>query len=369
METSKRVLVIDDEGSIREAVSEMLRAEGFEVYSASDGVAGAELAKEHLPDLILCDVMMPRMDGYGMLTVLRKDPLTAAIPFIFLTGKADPEHLRVGMNLGADDYLIKPFTRRDLIRSITTRFEKRSTQNQRLDERLDHLRTTIARTVPHEMMTPLNIIIGFSEMIAEEYDHIGKTELLGMAQKIYSSARRLQRLMQNFLLHAELETCGTDPEKVKALLAGEVHAPRALLEEIGREKAAFWKREADLDLNITNAAIEISEVSLRKIAEELVDNAFKFSGAGTPVCVMAGPDGPRFGITVKDYGRGMTPQQVQEASAFEQFERKIYEQQGAGLGLAIARRLVQLNGGEFKIETEPGHGTTIRLFLRLVPGR
>ena len=106
----KKILVIDDEEWLREMAQMALRQKGFEVVEAENGARGVEVARKELPDLVLCDVNMEKMDGYSTLSFLRADPLTASIPFILMTGLADQAGMRHGMELGADDYLPKPFT-------------------------------------------------------------------------------------------------------------------------------------------------------------------------------------------------------------------------------------------------------------------
>lgn len=120
----KKILVIEDEGSVRANILELLELEDFHAIGAENGLIGIMWALEHLPDLIICDVMMPELDGHGVLKILRQDPITATIPFIFLTAMADKTDLRQGMELGADDYLTKPFTDTELLNSIAARFEK-----------------------------------------------------------------------------------------------------------------------------------------------------------------------------------------------------------------------------------------------------
>lgn len=142
----KKILVIEDDQSIRRILNKILTAEGFNVLEAATGPKGVQVAGQELPDLILCDIMLPVLDGYGILTQLRQDQLTAAIPFIFLTAKAERADLRMGMQLGADDYLTKPFTRQELLEAIATRFAKQeavrqhyTTALQEATEKLDHL--------------------------------------------------------------------------------------------------------------------------------------------------------------------------------------------------------------------------------------
>ena len=119
----KKILVIEDEEFVRENIEELLDAEGFDVISAENGRIGVDLAKVMIPDLILCDVMMPELDGYNVLTALRQDSVTAAVPFIFLTAKSAKTDFRQGMELGANDYITKPFTRAELLGAIASRIK------------------------------------------------------------------------------------------------------------------------------------------------------------------------------------------------------------------------------------------------------
>ncbi|MEB3278117.1 MAG: EAL domain-containing protein [Lyngbya sp.] len=136
-----KILIIEDEDSIRENIAELLEIENFEVQTAANGIQGLERAKHIIPDLILCDVMMPKLDGYEVLTELRKHPETANIPFIFLTAKAERTDLRQGMNLGADDYLTKPCSSEELLEAIAARLQRNAQQQEQLKqlERYDKL--------------------------------------------------------------------------------------------------------------------------------------------------------------------------------------------------------------------------------------
>jgi serine/threonine protein kinase/AmiR/NasT family two-component response regulator len=119
-----RILIIDDEADIRNDVAQILGYEGYEVLQAEDGQAGVELALQYLPDLVICDITMPRLDGYGTLGQLQSDPSTAMIPFMFLSARADRASVRYGIELGADDYLTKPFTVPELVGAVRVRLAK-----------------------------------------------------------------------------------------------------------------------------------------------------------------------------------------------------------------------------------------------------
>jgi diguanylate cyclase (GGDEF)-like protein len=141
----KTILVIEDERSLRDNLLRILNYSGFRAIAAKDGLDGVEMAKTNLPDLIVCDILMPQLDGYGVLTELLADSATARIPFIFLSAKADRSDTRIGMNLGADDYLTKPFSSDELIEAVRARLEKQATITQPylddMEQALDDLST------------------------------------------------------------------------------------------------------------------------------------------------------------------------------------------------------------------------------------
>ncbi len=120
----KKVLIIDDNTDVRENIAEILELANYEVHTAEDGKRGVQLAKEVLPDIILCDIMMPNLDGYGVLQILSNDPKTARIPFIYLSAKTEQSDIRKGMNLGADDYITKPFEETDLLQALEARIQR-----------------------------------------------------------------------------------------------------------------------------------------------------------------------------------------------------------------------------------------------------
>jgi len=142
----KKVLVIEDNRAIRENIQEILQLAGYEVFQAANGKAGVELALKNIPDLILCDIMMPEMDGFGVLFLLRKNLETSAVPFIFLTAKAEHLDLRKGMDLGADDYLTKPFDGMELLNSIESRLKKKEGQQSFYSRSLDRLQSLVAKS-------------------------------------------------------------------------------------------------------------------------------------------------------------------------------------------------------------------------------
>jgi DNA-binding NarL/FixJ family response regulator len=128
-----KILIIEDQPQMRRNLAFMLEMEKFAVLTAENGRQGLELARQHAPDLVICDVMMPELDGYAVLQALRAEAATATVPFIFLTAKGDKPDVRQGMNLGADDYLTKPVERGDLLAAVQTRLARRLVQEAQVN--------------------------------------------------------------------------------------------------------------------------------------------------------------------------------------------------------------------------------------------
>jgi diguanylate cyclase (GGDEF)-like protein len=149
------ILIIEDEAAIRELISELLILEGFDVAEAVNGREGIAIAQSVLPDLIICDVMMPEIDGHGVLQTLQKNPQTVTIPFIFLTAKGTRQDVRYAMNLGADDYLIKPFANDELLEVIQIRLRKKEIINQQYIEKLEENKEKISHLLYHDLLTNL----------------------------------------------------------------------------------------------------------------------------------------------------------------------------------------------------------------------
>ncbi|MBW4665264.1 MAG: response regulator [Chroococcus sp. CMT-3BRIN-NPC107] len=362
-----KILVIEDEFLIRENLLERLGAEGFDTVGAENGLDGVKLALTDRPDLIICDVMMPQLDGYEVLKTLRQNPITAAIPFIFLTAKAEKSSLRHGMELGADDYLTKPFTKTELLGAIATRLEKQAVVAQHFEEELVSYVQSITDALPEELLNPIYRIFSLTQKLVDENETISPHEILATAENINGSTMYLHRLMENFIIYSKLKALNLNSQEVQVLSSCRTSSPNTIIVEVATQKATQYGREADLILNIARAGVKIAEQDLRKIAEEIIDNAFKFSEIGTPVEIKATIDNDIFQITIASTGCAMTLEQIASIGACRQFEREFYEQQGLGLGLVIAKKLTELHDGQLIIKsakTEPT--TTVCVELKCV---
>ena len=359
----KKILVIDDEEWLREMIQLALRQRGYEVIEAHNGHDGIEKARAELPDLILCDVNMGKVDGYLTLAALRTEAPTAAIPFILMTGLADNAGMRHGMELGADDYLPKPFTTDVLYAAVEARLKKSQTVRDEAETKLRHLRDNISLMMPHEMRTPLNGIISNAELLVASSATLKANDVAEMGQEILKSSQRLERLIENFLIYAQLELIAADPKNVNALRIGKTEQPAAFVKKIADTQALMAGRLKDLKVAAVDVAVPMSGEYFSKVVNELVQNAFKFSEADTPVEVRLAETFNGVELSVSDQGRGFSTDQIRRIGAYVQFDRKMQEQQGLGMGLVIAKRLAELHGGALEIEGRKGAGTTVTVKL------
>lgn len=358
----KRILVIEDDAAVRGLIVDTIRFKGWHAIDAPDGEAGLGMVQTENPDLILCDIQMPKMDGYAVLQAIRENPATAPIPFIFLTGLGEKPKVRKAMESGADDYLVKPFTVQELIAAVDARLQKHASIQVTAEKRLHELRESLTFALPHELVTPLNTILGFSALLVDSPD-ISREELHEYATHIQKSGERLRDLIEKFLFYAQIETALADPEQRQAVAQRSPHSIEETIRPAANRIAAEHKRTADLRLTLAPLEHRISPSHLERIIRELLENSFNFSEAGTPVQLRSSLNERALQIEVVDEGRGFSPEQIQRVGANLQFDRKLQEQQGTGLGLAISRRLAELYGGTLQIQSSPGTSTHVSALL------
>lgn len=358
----KTILIIEDDPVILYYLLETLTSEGYHAVGTAVPSEGVQLAVEARPDLILCDIMMNGLDGYQVLEMLRQHPLTQNIPFIFLTAKTDRADMRKGMELGADDYITKPFTRAELLRAIETRFSKTSSMVDKYQKQLEELKGTIALSLPDDLRSPLSAILGFSHIVLSQLDTAPLEETRELVLEIKKAGERLNRLIENALLYSDLVTPPEHGEAADAVPETPVSS-RAIIAAVAMDKAKEYHREADLKLCIRDATVKMAESELKKILIEALDNAFRFSKSGTRVRVTSKPRFDGLFIYVTDSGNGMKPERLQSVinvSSAQVRRKRSYEH---GLGLQIVKLLVKKNRGRLFMKSCLGKGTTVQISL------
>jgi two-component system sensor histidine kinase/response regulator len=353
------ILIIDDDAHLAAVMALGLETNGYSTMVAADGIIGLEMAHAHMPDLILCDVDMPGKDGRVLLRELRADPKLSDRQFVLMTGRAPMANQRSGMDLGADDFLLKPFDLAALIRCVEARMARAGLSRRIDDEGVEQLRKSLNSSLPHEFFTPLAGILGLTELLQKELDTASKDEIRDYLREIHDAGRRLHRRLSNYLLILGLEPKGVGREA--RLLGADVVVK--MISDGATASATRHNRVADLGLDLVGAIIHASPADLAALSEELVDNALTYSDRGTPVRVRTAPDGGLLRLTVVDLGRGMTVKQQRQLDSGVTADPKSHDNQSVGVGLTLVRKLVQVLDGEVRLESEVGKGTTIHIAL------
>ncbi|MDQ3250619.1 MAG: response regulator [Chloroflexota bacterium] len=361
------ILVVEDNPDLNTAVCEILRSYGFRVSSATDGVEALEQLKHLPPDAVLCDIMMPGMDGYTLLKHARADLNLRTLPFIFLTARTSLNDQRRAREIGIEDYLTKPVDSRNLVLAINNALRRRQFMKDEMQQQLDALRNRIIGLLQHEFRTPLTFVLGYAEYLMDataiEFGpDFNVDELRSSTAAILDGGRRLQRLIESFLMLAELQNRTLASEKLEILNG------LTLLHDI---TSSFQRplQEANLTPVILaqndTALIYGDEELLREALRRLIDNAIRYRCARSAHVWLSIELLPTYvGFRIRDEGAGMPLAMIHQfARPFEQFDRDNRTQPGAGLSLALIYHIARLHGGNLKVTSELGVGSTFTLWL------
>lgn len=355
------ILIIEDDQSIRENLQDILEAYNYTVQSFADGYQGLKEILENQPDLIICDIMTPHMDGYEVLKALKANELTANIPFIFLTAKVDRKDQRKGMEMGADDYIVKPFTTQELVNAIESRVQKQKLTQNKIQTELSNKLDEFAKINSHEYNTPLNGIIGLSTTLEESIQSLSTTDIVEIAQAIKTSAKRLHKTFKNYILYTLIQK-GQFKSQKSIINSNwlQQHTEITLA-----ETALKFKRQADIEFELKlkkDFTVNLGIEDLSYVIEELIWNAFKFSPKNTKVEVVLGSDAKGFEISVGNYCTESSF--FDKAEPFKQFDRELNEQQGSGLGLHLCKKIAEIYGWNLS-KTQRADMVTISLNVNI----
>ncbi|MCG9893448.1 MAG: response regulator [Thermosynechococcaceae cyanobacterium MS004] len=347
-----QILVIEDEPVVRANIIKILQFEKYETLGAENGETGLKLAEERRPDLILCDIMMPTLDGYEVRRRLSQDPATAVIPFVFLTAKADRADIRYGIELGADDYLTKPFNRDELLGAVRARLTKKATLDAQFQQQLNTLLKSVTEAVPDSLLKPITQIQHSLRTLNQNYASLDQSKILTITGQAYESSLHLERLLQNFLFYALLENTSKNPELVDSLRYYRTNSSKQLITDLANILARDYGRSEDLSLQLVESEVPILPANLAKIFEELLDNAFKFSPKNTYINVETTVEDNKFYLRIINIGERLTSKEIEELRTDIPFEQRLYKTDILGLGVALSKRLTELYGGQLTISSD-----------------
>lgn len=355
------ILLVEDEPDIRDSIKTILSYSNYIVETADNGLNALEMINRKKFDLIICDVMMPKLCGFGLLSELRKENIE--IPFIFLTAKVQYDDFREGMNLGADDYLYKPFKANDLLQCIENRLDKHVNNKQKINTLIDGLNNTILLMVGHEFYTPMHGIVSFTNLIKEKANTFKDEELLEFCKYLEVSSNRLIQTFSKVKNYYDIKLAEGPKQKERVCISS-----TSVFVEVAQSIAITYNRTKDFSINLAcTDFLPIKEEICSNIFYELIDNAFKFSPKGTKVKIWAERTENQLTIFLSDQGNLVDAATLDKhLGHIGQLKRSTLEQQGLGVGLAIADLLIKSIGGSINISDNQPNGIIIKVSLQII---
>jgi signal transduction histidine kinase len=361
--TRKTILVIENDSKTKESIERAIVDNNYSIVYAVSDCQGISLARQYAPDLILCRLDDDRIDTEIIMRQLRENWVTARTPIVFLTKTVDFARWEQFINWGNEDFLIEPFTAIELQKTIFLQLAKQAKSSEQNKRNYEHLYTSITRSLPHELRTAVTGILTAAEFLNTELESLDLSIVRETINCINDSGNRLAKLTQNFLLYGEIELLKTIPDRIRNLRDRQTHFANYVVRDTANKSVKAFGREKDIRLELDEASVQIGKDRLIKIVEELVDNACKFSEKGDEIRISSICRQDDWMLLISDRGRGMSAEQIERVGVMRQFDRQIYEQQGAGLGLAIAKSLAELYGGRLIIQSILHRGTIVCVYL------
>ncbi len=368
-----KILVIEDEPILRNEMVDWLIFEDYQVISAENGIEGSTQAIQWLPDLIVCDITMPELDGYGVFLEVHSNPLTARIPFIFVTARAAHDDIRYGMNLGADDYITKPFSRVQLLDAVKSQLEKHIVreqlhyqQIQQLQDALmqEHqqslLKVKLVAMFSHDFRNPLATILSSNNLVRDYATQINEEHRLKHLNRIEASVVQLTQMLDDMLFIAQVESGNLD---FHPALIDITDCFQTVVDEFRMIQGENYEIEYE---SLVSDSVLADVRLLRQIANNLISNAIKYSPPHSTIKIQLSQQGDAFLFTVEDQGVGIS--ETDQQDLFEAFKRgsNVGQVTGTGLGLAIVKRAVDILGGSIHLQSQIEQGTTVTVSIPAV---
>ena len=346
-----RVLVVDDIPKNLQVVGTMLRNAGYAVMPATSGPDALETVQVQAPDLILLDLMMPEMDGLEVCRRLKEDSNSQSIPVIFLTASNEMEHLVSGFEVGAVDYVTKPFNAPELLARVQTHLELKHARQQL--RAMNDEKNEFMGIAAHDLRSPLNAVQGYIEMMQEEPE-MERTEQVDLLSRIHSATKRMADMVQNLLDANRIER-----GEMKLNMASSDLCPIVgKVVDAQRSRAKFKNQSLHLEIEKTPIMARIDPDIMVQVVENIVSNAIKYSPPEKNIFVALKTETEAIRIEVQDEGPGLSEDDLKKL--FGKFARLSAKPTGGehstGLGLSIVKKMVEAMSGKVWCESEIGQG-------------
>ena len=353
------ILLVDDEESILEIAQSILELEGYIVRTAISAGDAMSVLGNFIPDIIISDVNMPGKSGFEFYKHLRTIPELQNIPFIFLTGNSDVESIKIGKELGSDDYLTKPVDYYILSSVIRGKLRRRDQLKESQSKQINQIKNNLFRLISHEMRTPLTSILGATELLSEPSENLSPEDLTTFLTMLQANSKRLTKMVDDFLLATKIES--GEIQNGFAVMDIDINPSDLIIDLEQQFSSTLQTQNIKFISTVSNKIVRFTVFLpyLEDILSRLLDNAIKFSRNGDTVTIASEEQTEDYTFILTDTGTGI-PKEKQNLlfDKFQQVNREKLEQQGTGLGLYIAKNLIQLNGGSLRFESEEGKGTS-----------
>jgi signal transduction histidine kinase len=355
-----RVLVVDDNADLRTYIHGLL-APNYHVTLAGDGLEALERIAERLPDIVVSDVMMPRLDGFALVGRLRADPRTRAVPVILLSARAGEESAIEGLDAGSDDYLVKPFAARELLARVRTHVELSRMRRAWIAEleRANHELDAFSYSVSHDLRAPLRAIDGFSKALLADYGDTLDEGAHAHLERITTGVTRMNMLIEALIELARLSRTTLEREEVDlSTLAATV---------IAELRAQDPARQVSIDIE-AGLVVSGDPHLLHVMLVNLLGNAWKFTSRSDDARIeMRRESGDEAAFFVRDNGAGFDMAYTKHLFAPFQRLHRAKEFEGSGIGLATVQRIVFRHGGRIWAKAAVGRGATFFFTLANAP--
>lgn len=366
--TRPTILIVEDDENLLAGISDILEMADYNVLTASSGIGALKVlcTAATLPSLIISDILMPHMDGYGLLDAVRQEQDWTEIPFIFLTAFTEKSDIRRGMIAGVDDYLTKPPKIEELLQAIRAKLKRRAELANLRAMQIREVKRGILTILNHEFRTPLTPVVAYADMVNSDPASFSEDELRLFLSGINTGAKRLRQLVEDFILLVEIETGEAQTAyNFRHTLIFDLGAIMAEAATHTYENAAAKGLELIVREPESLPSFVADPEYLRCAIVRLLDNAIKFTDfPDRAIFLNAYAEHDQVLISVTDQGRGIPEDQFNLIfDSFYQINREHYEDQGTGSGLAIVKAIMELHGGSVDVSSEVGVGSTFTLSI------
>jgi signal transduction histidine kinase len=368
-EAAERILVVDDNADMRGYLCRLL-GRRWQVESAANGAAALVSIESRIPDLVIADVMMPRLDGFGLLRALRSDQATAQVPVMLLSARAGEEASAEGLRAGADDYVIKPFNARELIARVESRLAQaglRAAERHARDAavKANQARDEFFAMLSHELRTPLMAVLGWTALMRG--NRLSAQDTAYAVDIIERNARTQRRMIDDLL---DVSRIVTGRLRIDVRPIPSLGPVIAMVVDSFRPVAVAKGLTVATDLNADAGPLRVDPERIQQVAWNLLSNAIHFTPPGGHIEIRCWRGESQVVLCVKDTGRGISSEAVPHI--FERYWQAggaLPRRQGLGLGLAIAHRIVELHSGSIEAQSDgEGRGSVFTVRLPVVEG-